>query len=388
MSEHDIPDLSIVDGPTHKLLSRITRRSSDRTIKIIAVGAAVICWVPLAVLSIAAGTAWGDRVTITFFSDLPAYARFLIAVPVMIFTESIIGPRLSAVAAHFMRSGRIAPEDREKYVAAIEEAIRLRDSKWGIAGVIVLAYALTISGRIIFTPSVSHWLRETGTGTGFPPAMYWYALVSVPIFQFLLIRWLMRLAVWTRFLYRISKLKLKLQPTHPDRAGGIAFIGDNQRLFAFVVFALGVVAGALSANEILYQGRPIETIHVPAVILACLFSLIVQLPCLFFFSMLRKTKIRGLFQYGDLALKYTSDFDRKWVRGKDDKGEEILGTGDIQSLADLGNSFLIINEMKLLPVTLRGALLIVAAFLIPILPVYLTVMPLREILTTLLKLLG
>ena len=291
------------------------------------------------------------------------------------------------VATHFLKSGRIAAADRQAYFDAVDEGTRLRDSKWAEAGVVFLAYLSTIAGRMIFAPTVSNWgWRVSDAGAEYSPAAFWYALVSIPIFQFLLFRWFLRMLVWTRFLYRISKLKLKLQPTHPDRAGGIAFIGANQRYFGIIVFAVGAVVGGVFANEILYEGMTIESIQAPSITLAILFVLIVQLPGLSFrcFATQRSAACSNT---GTL-LKYTTDFDTKWIRGQDPDREQVLGSGDIQSLADLGNSYSVIGEMKLVPLTLRTTLWLGAAFIIPVLPVFLTVMPLAEILATVLKLLA
>jgi hypothetical protein len=66
----------------------------------------------------------------------------------------------------------------------------------------------------------------------------------------------------------------------------------------------------------------------------------------------------------------------------------MLGTGDIQSLADLGNSFEIIMKMRILPVELSDFIAFALPGLIPALPLAATVMPLGEIVKDLLKLIA
>ena len=61
------------------------------------------------------------------------------------------------------------------------------------------------------------------------------------------------------------------------------------------------------------------------------------------------------------------------------KDEPILGTGDIQSLADLGNSYAVVREMRPVPFDLQDVALLVATTAMPILPLLLTVMPLEEL---------
>jgi hypothetical protein len=121
------------------------------------------------------------------------------------------------------------------------------------------------------------------------------------------------------------------------------------------------------------------------VALAVLVVFLIQLPGLFFFSMLKKTKRIGVFTYGTLALEYTSEFQGKWIDGKHPLSEQLIGSGDIQSLADLGNSYAVIEDMKIVPFTLKSSLRLAVAFLVPLLPLLLTVMPLDEILQTVLK---
>ena len=57
----------------------------------------------------------------------------------------------------------------------------------------------------------------------------------------------------------------------------------------------------------------------------------------------------------------------------------MMGSADIQSLADLGNSFEIVKTMRLAPIT-RGALLgLCVAVLAPVVPLMFTMMSLEEL---------
>jgi hypothetical protein len=348
----------------------------------------LVSWLPLLILSALEGVAWGDKVTVSFLYDAAAYTRFLIAMPLLIIAERIIGPRLAEVSVHFLTSGRISNAECPKYREAVEEAIRLRDSRRAEAVLLVIAYISTFTSMTTFALTVSSWrLVSTEPGGHITLAAWWYAFVSIPIFQFLLYRWFFRMFIWSRFLYRMSRLDLNLMPTHPDRAGGIAFVGANQRFFAIIVFALGAVFSGVFANEIIYEKISLSSIQMPALAVTVVLVFLIQLPGLFFFSMLRKTKRKGVFTYGNLALKYTTEFQRKWVNGDGESDEPLLGSSDIQSLADLGNSYGVIDDMKIVPFTLRSSIWLAAAFLIPVLPLQLTVMPIEETLHTILKLL-
>jgi hypothetical protein len=109
---------------------------------------------------------------------------------------------------------------------------------------------------------------------------------------------------------------------------------------------------------------------------------------LIFVPNLLALKQRGLMEYGTLGSEYTQAFYRKWVGRTEPAEEPLLGTGDIQSLADLGNSFEIIRKMRILPVELSDFSAFVLPGLIPALPLAATVMPVGEIVKDLLKLIA
>jgi hypothetical protein len=89
-----------------------------------------------------------------------------------------------------------------------------------------------------------------------------------------------------------------------------------------------------------------------------------------------------------LAQRYTQLFDGKWVRGTVPSGEPLLGSADIQSLADLGNSYEIIKNMRALPLTRADFFGMALPGVLPAIPLAATVMPIGDILKNLLRLLA
>jgi hypothetical protein len=83
---------------------------------------------------------------------------------------------------------------------------------------------------------------------------------------------------------------------------------------------------------------------------------------------------------GTLAERYVREFDAKWLRGGARADEPFVGSGDIQSLADLGNSFEVVRTMRIAPITKEAILQLAAATLAPIVPLALTMMSLEELL--------
>ena len=100
---------------------------------------------------------------------------------------------------------------------------------------------------------------------------------------------------------------------------------------------------------------------------------------------LAAAKRAGLREYGTLAQRYVREFDGKWLRGGAPADEPLVGTADIQSLADLGNSFEVVRGMRWVPFTAQTALQLAVATLLPVVPLTLTMFSLQELLERLLK---
>ncbi len=108
-------------------------------------------------------------------------------------------------------------------------------------------------------------------------------------------------------------------------------------------------------------------------------------PLLVFSPQLAAAKRAGLREYGTLAQRYVREFDQKWLRGGAPADEPLIGSADIQSLADLGNSFEVVKGMRLVPFTLRTVLQLAVVTLLPVAPLLLTMFSLEELLERLLK---
>ena len=208
---------------------------------------------------------------------------------------------------------------------------------------------------------------------------FWYIFVSRPLFQFLFIRWYFRGFIWARFLWQTSRLELNLIPTHPDRAAGLGFLGGSSAAFAPLVMAHGALVAGLIANPIFYAGAKLTNFKME-IVGGVLFLMMITLgPMLVFSPSLMRAKRTGLREYGILASRYISEFDLKWVRHGATDDEQLIGSGDIQSLADLGNSFQVIREIKPFPFGRDTVIQLVVITLLPVSPLVLTMIPLDEL---------
>jgi len=212
----------------------------------------------------------------------------------------------------------------------------------------------------------------------------WLATISVPLFQFFLVRWYFRLLVWFRFLWQVSRLDLHLVPTHPDRAAGLSFVGKGTYAFGPLLFAQGALLAGLIATRVLYGGKGLMEFKMDAIGLIAFFVLFLLGPLLVFSPGLSRAKRTGLAQYGKLASVYVTAFEDRWIRGEV-KDDELLGTGDIQSLSDLGQSYSVVREMNVVPFGLQDVTRLAAATALPLLPLGLTVFSFEELVMRLLK---
>ena len=184
-------------------------------------------WLPLLLLSVLR-TSDGNVSRLSFFRDVEVHVRFLIALPILIAAEVIVHARIRPVVSRFIERRIVLPQDLPRFDRAIESAIRLRNSVLAELVLILIVYTFGLllwQSRVpILAPT---WYALPGGRWHLTPAGYWYVFVSIPILQFILLRWYMRFIIWFRFLWQVSRLDLNLVSTHPDRCGGLAFLGKS-----------------------------------------------------------------------------------------------------------------------------------------------------------------
>lgn len=371
-------------GPLYRIQEAVGlgRKRARITLKI-ATYLPLLTWVPMLILSAIQGTAWGGAVRMNFLQDFSAYTRFLLALPMLLAAEIIVGPLIADAAEHFIVSGVVGPKDYRAFDSAVEKALRLRDSVLAELIMLIVAYCLSVTGFRETAVQGPTWFAAGGASLTL--AGWWLILLCIPLFQFITLRWLWRTFLWFQFLQRVSKLDLNLYPTHPDEAGGLGFVGHAQRLFSILLFSYSIGVVGVLANEVVYDKTPLKS-FAPAIATYVTVALIVILaPLMVFSRKLIKAKRIGLEQYGTLATAYTGSFHRKWINDDPPNSEPLLGTGDIQSLADLGNSYAFVERMNFIPVHPRTPIQLAIASLLPITPLLFTVMPPTEVLKLLLK---
>ena len=389
MDSEELPHFSLVSGG---LLFQAFRRARlcgyamehlRRRIVIVS----SIAWLPLLLLSAFGGNALGSTVRVPFLYDIEAQVRFLIALPVLIAGEVLVHNKIWPSIQRFVTGGMVLQPDLPALRAAIDSALRIRDLVAVEVGLIIYVYTV---GHWIWRSRVA--LREAtwyaslqGTHLHLTPAGYWYVFVAIPIFQFILARWYLRLFIWFRLLWRISRLKLRLDAAHPDRAGGLGFLGKTSFAFAPILLAQGSVLAGVFADRVVLEGQPFLGFKETVAGLSIFLVLVLLAPLCVFTPHLRRAKHVGQSEYGSLASQYLAEFREKWILGMHPKDEALLGSSDIQSLADMENTYDAVRQMRLVPFGAREVTVLAAVTLAPLLPLTLTVVSLDQLLSRVLK---
>ena len=309
---HDDPlvkkpaDFSLVLGGPLYQLWRGTHLAGDalQLLRRRIIAMALLAWAPLLLLSMAEGHAWGDSVRLPFLYDVELHVRLLLALPLLIVAELVVHQRMRTVVGQFLERGLIPDAARAQFDAAIASALRLRNSIAAEALLIAFVYVVGVGfiWRTLGTLDVASWYGVSVDGKWRPSlAGWWLGVVSLPLFQFLLLRWYFRLFIWARFLWQVSRIELRFVPTHPDRCGGLGFLGTVSHAFAPVLLAQGVVLAGTMANRIFYAGARLPEFKVELIGLVAVMVFAVLGPLLVFGPQLAAAKRTGLREYGTLA---------------------------------------------------------------------------------------
>jgi hypothetical protein len=334
--------------------------------------AAALAWLPLALLTAMHGS------SDSFMHDIGAHARYLIALPLLILAEWKTIPTLGAVAGHFLACGLVREGDRQHFDAAVARTRQLLESQ--LADVIVVAASLYLS--YLWTHSlprqlVPEWYRGA-FGEPRSAAGGWHMLVSLPLLLVMLLGWGWRVAVWAYFLWRVSKLNLRLVPTHPDHAGGLLFISNCTRAFALPASAISVIAAGAVANRVA-TGAALSSFKYDVVVVAAICLILFVFPLLVFSGKLYLRWREARLEYGSLALRAGWDLHRQWV-DQPRQASELLSTDTFEDANNLYSVVGNVYQMGFLPLDKRSAFTLIQSALMPFIPVVLLAVPPDELL--------
>lgn len=365
-------------GVFYALLRRLRlARDDEQDVRRQALALLAVSWLPLAAIS---ALEWlTGTLPASFISGPSVHVRLLVAVPLFIASEHSLDHRCEVAISEFVHGG-FSP-DLGAVERVVQGAARCRDARW--PELFLLGIAVVLSQYLLWAHAGSAGLLGD-VARDAPPlsaSRVWYALVCLPLFQFLLTRTAWRWCIWTRLLWQLSRLRLRLIPTHPDLAGGLGHLSRPVVSLALALAAASAVIASAWSEQILAGHAVLQDFALSYGLLVVLGELVALGPLAFFIGQLFRGRAEGLHQYGTFALRYTSEFHGRWIACSDEPKQELLGAADIQSLADLANSFKVVESMRPLPFGPQTLYLVFVATLLPMLPLSLTVMSFPELVT-------
>ena len=300
----DLRNFSLVlGGPLYQLFRKAHLEDED-VVSHLTRRILVICgivWLPLAVLCAIKGTLLGG-VEIPFLHDVETHARLLIAIPLMLVAELVVHLRMRGIVAQFVERKLITQDHMERFRKAIQGAMTWRNSITAELVLIAIVFPLGYYIRSeVFSLKASTWYATAGDhGGSLTLPGLWFSWVSNPLLQFLMLRWIYRIVIWARFLGQVSRIKLDLIPTHPDRNGGLGFLGGSAFAFSPLLAAFSSMVAGLVASRIFYEGAKLTDFKLEILFLVAFGMLLVLGPLIVFVpadhggETSRKTRIRRL----------------------------------------------------------------------------------------------
>lgn len=386
-AHHQLNFSLVQGGPFYRILERgKLMRAPTGLVERRVLACIAVTLLPLVVLTALSGTLVGG-VDIPLAHDLDVTVKFLFALPLMIVAEPIVHARVKETVQEFLDRDLVAPRDELRFEAIVSSTMRLRNN--AVVEVILFAVALT-GGYVLWRTTVAihdvpTWYTGKGAAGGLTAAGWWYAIVSQSIARFIMFRWYFRLFVWYVLMWRVSRLRLRLNSLHPDRAGGLAFLTHTVTAFSPVLVAQSSFVAAMIGNHIWHEGAKLPAFKFQIAGVIAFLTLQTIVPLLFFSMQLVQARLASYYEMGRLAVRYTNAFRDKWLEEVPARDEGLLGTADLQSLADLANSFEVVRTTRPMPFDLRLIFRLVAVIALPLLPLALTMVPLDELLRGVLK---
>jgi hypothetical protein len=364
--------LSLLGGPLHRLGCRLGLvRAGTNTVRLgLAIGA--FLWVVLMVLSLAQGIdPWS-------LDLLGVHSALLVMTPLLFLCETRLDPRITQFMRSLQRSQLVPSTAQPALQTMIERTSRWTNAWLPEALCLGLALSLTWALSQLQVAGVVRYGRDAA-GAGAEMAGWWYWGVCLTVVRFLLLRWAWRLGLWFHCLWQLSRLPLQLRAGHPDGVAGLGFLEVVHGHFLPLVLAISVALAASFAADIAAGAMALEDVY-PAILAIVLVDGLLFVGPLFVFSpRLWACRVNGLVDYMAFAERYVGDFEAKWLRSRAESGEPMLGSADIQSLADLGNSVERVRDMRVVRVSSSLLIQIVLTALLPMMPLALFKYPLADL---------
>ncbi len=384
----DIPAFSLCEGGVvHQKLMAVGLAGGARGRAILVGVLLAVGWLPLLFLTWAAGTLVGAGHP--FLTDLGAWARFLVVVPIMVLAEPMADDVLAIVVNLFRRTGLIREADLPAFEAAVVRTqLRATSDRMEL---FLLVTALALPHLLVSSlPHISTGTAWFGTLVAeeaqISAAGQWYTWVSLPLVQFLLLRWLWRILAWWGLVWRIARMNLAWSAAHPDGAGGLGFLAWSPRAFRAVFFGFSALAASAVSNQIQFGGHTLASARGPILAFILCECLLLLTPQFFFVGSLVRARYAALVGYGLTGMSMTREFDRQWTAAASPHTAQLLDSPQSSAMIDYAGTYGLVKAMRPAAISLREIVSIVLPLAAPFAPLLLYQYSLKEILKGVLQL--
>ena len=335
-----------------------------------------IVWLPVVAIRLLHAP---DRV-MQLVLDYRLDARAIAAV-VLIAAEPIMDSRFRLLIEHIRKSRLLIGPDLATMDHFLASLRRLRDSfvPEALFAVAVVLRAATSYG-FVASQTIGDLSYQTTTGLHLTTAGWYALLVSAPMIQFLALVVLWRWLVWASFAFRLSRLNLRLVPSHPDENGGLGFLSISIQAFVPFSFALSTIVGASFRNDILNNGKHLIAFKGPAIALVVILFAVAILPLIFFLPKLLPLRRKGILQYSIVGHMQSFAFHDKWVHHGEEHEEEAIAAPEMSTLCDYNSVYKNVEDMYPIPVDKEALTGLAISVVIPALPVILAEIPIQTVL--------
>ena len=362
---------SMLGGPLHRLGIRLGLvRDHTRTVRL-GLAIALLLW------GVSVLLAWALGVELLTFAMLGAHVRLLLVIPLMFIAESLLDPRMDSFIRVAIRSRVVPGESTTRLLEALARIARWKDMWLPEAACLLVAISIIWLAPLLHIPGTDSTL-ETNKPAHIAAAGWWYSIVCLTVFRFLFLRLLCRLLLWCYCLWALSRLPLRLVPAHSDGMAGLGELEVVHLHFAPLILAISSALAASFAVDIDAGAMTLDGVYPAIGAILILDAVLVVGPLLFFAGQLWACKVKGVGDYMMLAERYSARFERKWIDGAG-PDEDLLGTGDIQSLADLTTAIGVVRRVRIVPISPGVMLNLAMVALIPMLPLLLFKYPMAEL---------
>ena len=333
---------------------------------------AILCitWLPLLVITAFEGTIYSG-VKIPFLKDAAIQMRLLVALPVLLIIKYIIDAKALDLEKYF--SDTLMTDNDQQFILNRELHRMKRLASSAVAEIVLLLIVIVVTispykgGMITGTAS---WVIADGRmDTVLSFAGKWAHFISIPVFQFLILRWLWRYIIWALFLFRLSRTRLNLQPNHPDQAGGLGIVADVQKYFGLIFLVVSILASGEFMKRIMENPDSFSSIRGEAIGYITICVIIIFLPLFFFTGKLIKTRHKALIDYGNLGASLSNKFNEEWVGDIPIEKKASEGYISTSTLQDYSTVYRATENMRYIPFKLSEVILVTFILFIPYVPI-------------------